>query len=102
MSKYQIFEQKPTEEELRIYNRTRRYLMLDAINDALKDAGYDNGIDDINEEDLDDMLEHMDYKVRSVIEDEQLDISRSYEERRARNEACQAFIDELLSELRVR
>ncbi len=102
MSKYQIFEQKPTEEELRIYNRTRRYLMLDAINDALKDAGYDNGIDDINEEDLDDMLEHMDYKVKSVIEDEQLDISRSYEERRTRNEACQAFIDELLSELRVR
>lgn len=102
MSKYQIFEQKPTEEELRIYNRTRRYLMLDAINDALKDAGYDNGIDDINEEDLDDMLEHMDYKVKSVIEDEQLDISRSYEERRARNEAYQAFIDELLSELRVR
>lgn len=102
MSKYQIFEQKPTEEELRIYNRTRRYLMLDAINDALKDAGYDNGIDDINEEDLDDMLEHMDYKVKSVIEDEQLDISRSYEERRARNEECQAFIDELLSELRVR
>lgn len=102
MSKYQIFEQKPTEEELRIYNRTRRYLMLDAINDALKDAGYDNGIDDINEEDLDDMLEHMDYKVRSVIEDEQLDISSSYEERRARNEECQAFIDELLSELRVR
>lgn len=102
MSKYQIFEQKPTEEELRIYNRTRRYLMLDAINDALKDAGYDNGIDDVNEEDLDDMLEHMDYKVRSVIEDEQLDISRSYEERRTRNEACQAFIDELLSELRVR
>lgn len=102
MSKYQIFEQKPTEEELRIYNRTRRYLMLDAINDALKDAGYDNGIDDVNEEDLDDMLEHMDYKVRSVIEDEQLDISRSYEERRARNEECQAFIDELLSELRVR
>ena len=48
MSKYQIFEQKPTEEELRIYNRTRRYLMLDAINDALKDAGYDNGIDDVN------------------------------------------------------
>lgn len=102
MSKYQIFEQKPTEEELRIYNRTRRYLMLDAINDALKDAGYDNGIDDINEEDLDDMLEHMDYKVKSVIEDEQLDISSSYEERRTRNEACQAFIDELLSELRVR
>ncbi len=102
MSKYQIFEQKPTEEELRIYNRTRRYLMLDAINDALKDAGYDNGIDDVNEEDLDDMLEHMDYKVRSVIEDEQLDISRSYEERRTRNEECQAFIDELLSELRVR
>lgn len=102
MSKYQIFEQKPTEEELRIYNRTRRYLMLDAINDALKDAGYDNGIDDVNEEDLDDMLEHMDYKVKSVIEDEQLDISRSYEERRARNEECQAFIDELLSELRVR
>lgn len=102
MSKYQIFEQKPTEEELRIYNRTRRYLMLDAINDALKDAGYDNGIDDVNEEDLDDMLEHMDYKVKSVIEDEQLDISRSYEERRTRNEACQAFIDELLSELRVR
>lgn len=102
MSKYQIFEQKPTEEELRTYNRTRRYLMLDAINDALKDAGYDNGIDDINEEDLDDMLEHMDYKVKSVIEDEQLDISRSYEERRTRNEACQAFIDELLSELRVR
>lgn len=102
MSKYQIFEQKPTEEELRIYNRTRRYLMLDAINDALKDAGYDNGIDDVNEEDLDDMLEHMDYKVRSVIEDEQLDISSSYEERRTRNEACQAFIDELLSELRVR
>ena len=102
MSKYQIFEQKPTEAELRIYNRTRRYLMLDAINDALKDAGYDNGIDDINEEDLDDMLEHMDYKVKSVIEDEQLDISRSYEERRTRNEACQAFIDELLSELRVR
>ena len=102
MSKYQIFEQKPTEEELRIYNRTRRYLMLDAINDALKDAGYDNGIDDVNEEDLDDMLEHMDYKVKSVIEDEQLDISRSYEERRVRNEECQAFIDELLSELRVR
>ena len=102
MSKYQIFEQKPTEEELRIYNRTRRYLMLDAINDALKDAGYDNGIDDVNEEDLDDMLEHMDYKVKSVIEDEQLDISNSYEERRARNEECQAFIDELLSELRVR
>ena len=102
MSKYQIFEQKPTEEELRVYNRTRRYLMLDAINDALKDAGYDNGIDDINEEDLDDMLEHMDYKVKSVIEDEQLDISSSYEERRTRNEACQAFIDELLSELRVR
>ena len=102
MSKYQIFEQKPTEEELRIYNRTRRYLMLDAINDALKDAGYDNGIDDVNEEDLDDMLEHMDYKVKSVIEDEQLDISSSYEERRTRNEACQAFIDELLSELRVR
>ena len=102
MSKYQIFEQKPTEEELRIYNRTRRYLMLDAINDALKDAGYDNGIDDINEEDLDDMLEHMDYKVRSVIEDEQLDISSSYEYLRTRNEECQAFIDELLSELRVR
>ena len=102
MSKYQIFEQKPTEEELRIYNRIRRYLMLDAINDALKDAGYDNGIDDVNEEDLDDMLEHMDYKVKSVIEDEQLDISSSYEERRTRNEACQAFIDELLSELRVR
>ena len=102
MSKYQIFEQKPTEEELRIYNRTRRYLMLDAINDALKYAGYDNGIDDVNEEDLDDMLEHMDYKVKSVIEDEQLDISRSYEERRTRNEECQAFIDELLSELRVR
>ena len=102
MSKYQIFEQKPTEEELRIYNRTRRYLMLDAINDALKDAGYDNGIDDVNEEDLDDMLEHMDYKVKSVIKDEQLDISRSYEERLARNEECQAFIDELLSELRVR
>lgn len=102
MSKYQIFEQKPTEEELRVYNRTRRYLMLDAINDALKDAGYDNGIDDVNEEDLDDMLDHMDYKVKSVIEDEQLDISRSYEERRTRNEACQAFIDELLSELRVR
>ena len=102
MSKYQIFEQKPTKEELRIYNRTRRYLMLDAINDALKDAGYDNGIDDINEEDLDDMLEHMDYKVKSVIEDEQLDISHSYEERRTRNEECQAFIDELLSELRVR
>ena len=102
MSKYQIFEQKPTEEELRIYNRIRRYLMLDAINDALKDAGYDNGIDDVNEEDLDDMLEHMDYKVKSVIEDEQLDISRSYEERRTRNGECQAFIDELLSELRVR
>ena len=48
MSKYQIFEQKPTEDELRIYNLTRRYHMLDAINDALKDAGYDNGIDDVN------------------------------------------------------
>lgn len=102
MSKYQIFEQKPTEEELRSYHRTRRYLMLDAINDALKDAGYDNGIDDINEEDLDDMLEHMDEKVKSVIEDEQLDISRRYEERRARHEEWQNFVDELLSDLRIR
>ncbi len=102
MSKYQCFEQKPTEEELRCYHRTRRYLMLDAINDALKDAGYDNGIDDINEEDLDDMLEHMDEKVKSVIEDEQLDISRRYEERRARQEEWQNFVDELLSDLRIR
>lgn len=103
MSKYQeILGQKPTEEELHKYYRIRRYLMLDAIDDALKDAGYDNGIADINEEDADDMFEHMDYKVRSVIEDEQLDISRRYEERRVRNEEWQNFVDELLSELRVR
>jgi len=103
MSKYQeILKQKPTEEELHLYYRTRRYLMLDAIDDALRDAGYDNGIADINEEDIDDMLDHLDYKVRSVTEDEQLDISRRYEERRVRNEEWQAFVNDLLAELRVR
>lgn len=103
MSKYQeILKQKPTEEELHCYYRTRRYLMLDAIDDALKDAGYDNGIADVSEEDAEDMLEHLDYKVRSVVEDEQIDISRRYEERRVRNEEWQDFVNDLFAELRVR
>lgn len=100
MSKYQdILKQAPTSIDLKRCLH-RHYLRV--IDDALKDAGYDNGIEDINEEDIDDMLDHIDYKVRSVIEDEQLDISRRYEERRVRNEEWQAFVDDLLSELRVR
>lgn len=105
MNRYKdMLDDNPTREEVNTYFRVYHNNLLNMIDIALKDAGFDNGIADISEEEVGEMIKLIDCKITLDLAERAKMLSRHCENllSQKRDKEWESFVDDLFSELRVR